>query len=123
MTLYPHRNCKIANIIKPVNFEWLTRKVVEWGCMQALIDFDGWRKWKDFSQAKPAAAERKAIGTNNANKSPKANLNGKVQAPAKREREKMTLKLGKENSGDTGTGNDTTDSGSGSEFIDRGIRV
>ena len=22
--------------------------------MQALIDFDGWRKWKDFSQAKPA---------------------------------------------------------------------
>jgi len=23
---------------------------MEWGCMQALIDFDGWRKWKDFSQ-------------------------------------------------------------------------
>jgi osomolarity two-component system response regulator SSK1 len=22
---------------------------MEWGCMQALIDFDGWRKWKDFS--------------------------------------------------------------------------
>lgn len=22
--------------------------------MQALIDFDGWRKWKDFSQNKPA---------------------------------------------------------------------
>ena len=21
---------------------------MEWGCMQALIDFDGWRKWKDF---------------------------------------------------------------------------
>jgi len=28
---------------------WLERKVKEWGCMQALIDFDGWRKWKDFS--------------------------------------------------------------------------
>lgn len=35
---------------QPVNFVWLERKVMEWGCMQALIDFDGWRKWKDFSQ-------------------------------------------------------------------------
>jgi osomolarity two-component system response regulator SSK1 len=34
---------------KPVNFVWLERKIMEWGCMQALIDFDGWRKWKDFS--------------------------------------------------------------------------
>ena len=24
---------------------------MEWGCMQALIDFDGWRKWKDFSNS------------------------------------------------------------------------
>jgi hypothetical protein len=31
-----------------VNFVWFERKVKEWGCMQALIDFDGWRKWKDF---------------------------------------------------------------------------
>ena len=36
-------NCK-----QPVNFVWFERKVKEWGCMQALIDFDGWRKWKDF---------------------------------------------------------------------------
>ncbi|KAB5547070.1 response regulator receiver domain-containing protein [Coniochaeta sp. 2T2.1] len=36
-------------LTKPVNFIWLERKVMEWGCMQALIDFDGWRKWKDFS--------------------------------------------------------------------------
>lgn len=35
--------------LQPVNFVWLERKVMEWGCMQALIDFDGWRKWKDFS--------------------------------------------------------------------------
>ncbi|KAI9672636.1 MAG: ssk1 response regulator receiver [Alyxoria varia] len=35
-------------LTKPVNFLWLERKVMEWGCMQALIDFDGWRKWKDF---------------------------------------------------------------------------
>ncbi|KAL1839108.1 hypothetical protein VTK73DRAFT_4128 [Phialemonium thermophilum] len=24
---------------------------MEWGCMQALIDFDGWRKWKNFAHA------------------------------------------------------------------------
>lgn len=45
---------------------WLERKVMEWGCMQALIDFDGWRKWKEaYSQqdaereaAKSAAAAK-----------------------------------------------------------------
>lgn len=38
-------------LTKPVNFVWLERKVMEWGCMQALIDFDGWRKWKEaYSQ-------------------------------------------------------------------------
>jgi osomolarity two-component system response regulator SSK1 len=36
-------------LTKPVDFVWLERKVKEWGCMQALIDFDGWRKWKDFA--------------------------------------------------------------------------
>ena len=30
---------------------------MEWGCMQALIDFDGWRKWKDFSQQPDKSAE------------------------------------------------------------------
>jgi osomolarity two-component system response regulator SSK1 len=45
---------------------------MEWGCMQALIDFDGWRKWKDFSQKaiedetvkKAAAAKVKASKKN-----------------------------------------------------------
>lgn len=45
---------------------------MEWGCMQALIDFDGWRKWKDFSQKtedddatkKAAAAKAKATKKN-----------------------------------------------------------
>lgn len=48
---------------------------MEWGCMQALIDFDGWRKWKDFSQkaveddakktaaAKAKAKKRQSIGS------------------------------------------------------------
>ena len=32
----------------------MERKVTEWGCMQALIDFDGWRKWKQFAEEKAA---------------------------------------------------------------------
>ncbi|KAK3695614.1 hypothetical protein B0T22DRAFT_112882 [Podospora appendiculata] len=39
-------------LTKPVTYVWLERKVMEWGCMQALIDFDGWRKWKDFAPSK-----------------------------------------------------------------------
>lgn len=41
-------------LTKPVNFVWLERKVKEWGCMQALIDFDGWRKWKDYAAREEA---------------------------------------------------------------------
>jgi len=33
-------------LTKPVGYPWMSRKVTEWGCMQALIDFDGWRQWK-----------------------------------------------------------------------------
>ncbi|KAJ5948884.1 hypothetical protein N7454_002191 [Penicillium verhagenii] len=35
-------------LTKPVGFPWLSQKVTEWGCMQALIDFEGWRKWRGF---------------------------------------------------------------------------
>ncbi|AET39867.1 mitogen-activated protein kinase kinase kinase SSK1 Ecym_5077 [Eremothecium cymbalariae DBVPG len=31
-------------LTKPVNLDWLSSKITEWGCMQALIDFDGWTK-------------------------------------------------------------------------------
>ena len=31
---------------------------MEWGCMQALIDFDGWRRWKDFSSSQPKDEEK-----------------------------------------------------------------
>ncbi|KAL7276517.1 Two-component response regulator SSK1p [Rhizina undulata] len=49
-------------LTKPVNFIWLERKVTEWGCMQALIDFDGWRKWKDYTNTEGlASAEGKVI--------------------------------------------------------------
>ncbi|KAH8816753.1 putative two-component response regulator SSK1p [Xylogone sp. PMI_703] len=51
-------------LTKPVNFVWLERKVMEWGCMQALIDFDGWRKWKDYSQStEKDEAEKKKTAT------------------------------------------------------------
>lgn len=33
---------------------------MEWGCMQALIDFDGWRKWKDFSAQEVQPSSGKA---------------------------------------------------------------
>ncbi|KAL6410574.1 hypothetical protein AUP68_07001 [Ilyonectria robusta] len=62
-------------LTKPVNFVWLERKVMEWGCMQALIDFDGWRKWKVISQeaeeneaAKKAAKAAAAAAKNKSKK-------------------------------------------------------
>ncbi|CAG8729644.1 5975_t:CDS:2, partial [Ambispora leptoticha] len=33
-------------LTKPVSLVWLEKKIKEWGCMQILIDFDGWRRWK-----------------------------------------------------------------------------
>jgi osomolarity two-component system response regulator SSK1 len=35
---------------------WLEQKVTEWGCMQALIDFEGWRKWRGFADAQTNAS-------------------------------------------------------------------
>lgn len=36
-------------LTKPVDMVWMEQKVKEWGCMQALIDFAGWRKWKGYA--------------------------------------------------------------------------
>lgn len=36
-------------LTKPISLEWLEKKIIEWGCMQALIDFEGWRRWKRSS--------------------------------------------------------------------------
>ncbi|KAL1971046.1 hypothetical protein VTN77DRAFT_2880 [Rasamsonia byssochlamydoides] len=38
-------------LTKPVGFPWLEQKVTEWGCMQALIDFEGWRKWRGYEDS------------------------------------------------------------------------
>ncbi len=46
--------------------------------MQALIDFDGWRKWKDFSQARLKEAGNQATSKPNGWKGRK----GKARASA-----------------------------------------
>lgn len=38
-------------LTKPVSLEWLKSKIMEWGCMQALIDHDKWRKWRSTQLA------------------------------------------------------------------------
>lgn len=43
-------------LTKPVSLEWLEKKITEWGCMQALIDFEGWRKWKRSTDGSPHTA-------------------------------------------------------------------
>ncbi|KAL6234954.1 hypothetical protein BDW75DRAFT_151529 [Aspergillus navahoensis] len=55
-------------LTKPVRFEWLEQKVTEWGCMQALIDFEGWRKWRGFATSESnsnAASGRSSPETRN----------------------------------------------------------
>ncbi|KAI9319232.1 hypothetical protein BX666DRAFT_2025548 [Dichotomocladium elegans] len=38
-------------LTKPLSLEWLEKKIVEWGCMQALIDFEGWRRWRESTSS------------------------------------------------------------------------
>jgi osomolarity two-component system response regulator SSK1 len=45
-------------LTKPVSLEWLERKITEWGCMQALIDYESWRQWRE---AKLSTAAKQAI--------------------------------------------------------------
>lgn len=52
-------------LTKPVNLDWLLNKITEWGCMQALIDFDGWKsgeRMTNLSAALPPALNRKTSG-------------------------------------------------------------
>ncbi|KAL8291081.1 hypothetical protein RB597_005560 [Gaeumannomyces tritici] len=53
-------------LTKPVNFVWFEKKIMEWGCMQALIDFDGWRQWKDFAQKHLHDTESKKVASTKA---------------------------------------------------------
>lgn len=46
-------------LTKPVSLIWLEKKIMEWGCMQALIDVDGWRRLK---YSKTTAPITRALG-------------------------------------------------------------
>lgn len=59
-----------------MSFPWLETKVREWGCMQALIDFEGWRTWKNFSQEAEEKEAAKKKGT-----TPVARPRGKKSRP------------------------------------------
>ncbi|KAI5856488.1 hypothetical protein BZA05DRAFT_332595 [Tricharina praecox] len=74
-------------LTKPVNFIWLERKVTEWGCMQALIDFDGWKTWKksaeEMSAADATVAKNKRLAAGNKTKKLKNNVDdSKPTTPA-----------------------------------------
>jgi osomolarity two-component system response regulator SSK1 len=50
-------------LTKPVNLDWLLNKITEWGCMQALIDFDGWKsgeRMTNISAAIPTLTRKKS---------------------------------------------------------------
>ncbi|PLB35796.1 uncharacterized protein BDW47DRAFT_109845 [Aspergillus candidus] len=80
-------------LTKPVRFEWLQQKVTEWGCMQALIDFEGWRKWRGYVDDKqPTVIDSDAspmrIGndpstsSSNGDREPERDLKPKSKPPA-----------------------------------------
>ncbi|KAG0232833.1 ssk1 response regulator receiver [Mortierella sp. GBA43] len=51
-------------ITKPVQFPWLERKIVDWGCMQALIDVDAWKEWKrDLEGTSPGSPSPGLLGS------------------------------------------------------------
>lgn len=96
--------------------------------MQALIDFDGWRKWKDISNAaqKPTATitplkPANGRGTPSPTIKGGPNTNGSAGPKGKRLLSQVLGGIGEEardrsTSDDTeGTGTDTTGDGSGTE--------
>ncbi|KAL8723897.1 MAG: hypothetical protein Q9166_008227 [cf. Caloplaca sp. 2 TL-2023] len=114
-------------LTKPVNFVWLERKVMEWGCMQALIDFDGWRKWKDFSQTpqpnaasgkqpspsgkaaiSPSTAKDTAGGANETPVKGKKSLAVNTGGGKKEKRLSSSGEMGSSGSGSEGSGNGST---------------
>ncbi|KAL8853643.1 MAG: hypothetical protein Q9221_001454 [Calogaya cf. arnoldii] len=117
-------------LTKPVNFVWLERKVMEWGCMQALIDFDGWRKWKDFSQTpqpnvtsgkQPSPSGKIALSPSGA-KDPTGGANGTPIKGGKKSLMLNTGQGGKKEKKPTSSG-ELASSGSGSEGSGNGSTI
>lgn len=60
----------------------MERKVTEWGCMQALIDFDGWRRWKELAEKKASEdPEKRKIAEKEAKAQAKAELKAMFSRP------------------------------------------
>ncbi|KAG5365422.1 Response regulator mcs4 [Yarrowia sp. C11] len=80
-------------LTKPVNMVWLERKIMEWGCMQALIDFEGWKMWRgrDFDGAHAPAIGRALAHTHLAQ-----------PVAATRSRSRSNSRLVRQNSGGAG---------------------
>ncbi|CAI4045701.1 mitogen-activated protein kinase kinase kinase SSK1 SKDI_12G0620 [Saccharomyces kudriavzevii IFO 1802] len=55
-------------LTKPVNLHWLSKKITEWGCMQALIDFDSWKQGESrMTDSVLVKSPQKPIGCSNSN--------------------------------------------------------
>lgn len=115
---------------QPVGFPWLEQKVTEWGCMQALIDFDGWRKWRGFqdsprssSPSFDSAASPMQMGGRTDSSQPTEPASPSVartaskgqDARVKRPHLPSAKEVMRENSWGSGSGGDTGDSASPQE--------
>ncbi|OAL33949.1 hypothetical protein AYO20_06784 [Fonsecaea nubica] len=90
-------------LTKPVNFVWMERKVTEWGCMQALIDYDGWRKWKQYAEDKNNEDPAKKAADDKEEKS-----KAKAALKAMFSRPPPTTKKDKDSGTSSGSNNTTT---------------
>lgn len=104
-------------IPQPVRFEWLEQKVTEWGCMQALIDFEGWRKWRGFASSESGSSSGRSspdspLGTTKTSPMPSPSPSASAAATATASAKKLdqaTIKPNDavEDSQDSGDGADS----------------
>lgn len=97
-------------LTKPVTLPWMLRKVTEWGCMQALIDFEGWRQWKAAAEKKDEglSEEQKKVKEKEEKAKQKAALKAMFSAPPpsrRKEEDKTEKKDDKEEKKDADSGN------------------
>ena len=80
-------------LTKPVGYPWMSRKVTEWGCMQALIDFDGWRQWKASVEKKDEGLteEQKKAKEKEEKAKQKAALKAMFSKPPPSNRDRTTI--------------------------------
>ncbi|KAJ9120791.1 hypothetical protein QFC22_002725 [Naganishia vaughanmartiniae] len=70
-------------LTKPVSLKWLETKIIEWGCMQALIDFEGWRRWRTADQPQNRAAESARLAVQNSGAANARNIASRLKIAPK----------------------------------------